>query len=140
MRQLAPGCFGGESFPRFRRKLAPHSLPNLNFLPEPGDFRPIFFGQTQEELCVGIGVGRRAGLRGHRGSRRPRGRAVSANNDRGLGLALCLSKRAVERQGGTSWVESREGQGTTFSFSLPAATAVEPPPAPAAAEPEPVSA
>ena len=69
-----------------------------------------------------------------------RGRQVSSTNYGGLGLGLYITKQIVERHGGTIWVESREGQGTTFSFSLPAATAVEPPPAPAAAEPEPVSA
>jgi len=69
-----------------------------------------------------------------------RGRQVSSTNYGGLGLGLYITKQIVERHGGTIWVESREGQGTTFSFSLPVATVVEPPPAPAAAQPEPVSA
>jgi PAS domain S-box-containing protein len=69
-----------------------------------------------------------------------RGRQVSSTNYGGLGLGLYITKQIVERHGGTIWVESREGQGTTFSFSLPVATVAEQPPAPTAAEPEPVSA
>ncbi len=60
-----------------------------------------------------------------------RGRQVSSTNYGGLGLGLYITKQIVERHGGTISVESREGIGTTFSFSLPvAATSEQPPVAP----------
>jgi signal transduction histidine kinase len=49
-----------------------------------------------------------------------RGRQVSSTNYGGLGLGLYITKEIVERHGGSIWVDSREGSGTTFYFSLAA--------------------
>src|SRR5207253_11199466 len=50
-----------------------------------------------------------------------RGRQVSSTNYGGLGLGLYITKQIVERHGGAIWVESKEGAGTSFHFSLPVA-------------------
>lgn len=45
---------------------------------------------------------------------------VSKNDPRGVGLGLYISRSIVEAHGGTIWVESAPGQGTSFSFTLTA--------------------
>ena len=45
---------------------------------------------------------------------------VGSGKHGGSGLGLSITKRLVEEQGGKIWVESRLGEGSTFSFTLPA--------------------
>jgi two-component system, OmpR family, phosphate regulon sensor histidine kinase PhoR len=97
----------------------------IKYSPQGGDVA-ITVGEDREagvaQICVrDHGIGIPAYQQAH-----IFGRFVRADNARdqgisGTGLGLYLCRGLVERHGGQIWFESREGQGTAFTFALPLA-------------------
>jgi signal transduction histidine kinase/CheY-like chemotaxis protein len=54
-----------------------------------------------------------------------RGGRGARETTEGTGLGLTLSRRIVDMHGGRLWMESRVGEGSTFSFSIPTPARVE---------------
>lgn len=48
--------------------------------------------------------------------------SLGTNQEKGTGLGLIICKEFIERNGGKIWVESQEGKGTKFFFSVPLPT------------------
>lgn len=46
-------------------------------------------------------------------------RSKNARHKQGVGLGLYITRRLVEAHGGRIWVESKAGQGSAFTFSIP---------------------
>jgi signal transduction histidine kinase len=79
---------------------------------------------TQQKVLVKIeddGVGIPAEAIPHVFEEFYRADNVKAEAVEGTGLGLSIVSRILEVHGGEIWVESKEGQGATFSFTLPAA-------------------
>lgn len=96
----------------------PRSTITLEAGPAPEDERFVRFSVHDE------GGGIKADLLPHLFERYRRGGVKSAGHGTGLGLSIARS--IVEQHGGRIWARSKEGQGSTFYFTLPRADARPP--------------
>ena len=83
---------------------------------------------TSDEVLVKVqdnGVGIPAEAQEHVFEEFYRADNVKAEAVEGTGLGLAIVRRILDAHGGKIWVESEEGEGTTFSFTLPVAIGVQ---------------
>jgi len=95
----------------------------LKYSPEGGEIRVALAVREIEVVCSiqDQGIGLPAAELPYVFDRFYRASNATATQISGLGLGLYLSREIIHRHGGRIWAESTEGQGSTFSFSLPLA-------------------
>lgn len=125
---LPPAMVDGEAFHRILTNLMTNAV---KFTPEKGTMRVVAAGQDGEVLIQvwdnGPGIAEEELPKIFEGFYR----GVNARDRLGAGLGLTIARQLVEAQGGRIWVKSALGQGSVFSFTLPAAA---PPAAPLSGE------
>jgi len=106
---------------RFRQVVLNLLSNAVKFTPEGGrvDVRAFIRDQDLVVLVADTGVGVPAEDRERIFDSFQQGTRLSDQAE-GTGLGLTLSKRILELHGGTIWVDSEPGQGSTFGIALPA--------------------
>ena len=114
--------------PRRIRQVVDNLIDNAcKYSPE-GTGVIVSAGRKGKELVISVtdhGVGIPESETGKIFNRMHRLEQKLAKDPGGLGLGLSLCKGLVEAHGGRIWVESREGKGSTFYFSLPSDSRAE---------------
>lgn len=93
----------------------------IKYSPSGGSIR-IRLGRSGEMARVSIsdqGIGIPADERAKLFQPFARAANASIRNFGGIGLGLFISRDIIERHGGQIWLESEEGKGSTFYFTLP---------------------
>ncbi len=81
--------------------------------------RKVHGGSQIEVMVRDTGMGIPPNEQGRIFERYFRGAQAQRVNEAGSGLGLHLTKTIIEQHGGTIWLESIHGKGTTFHFTLP---------------------
>jgi len=94
-------------------------LENAVKYSSPGSRVRLFGRQNEEGLVVGVSdTGRGISSENQERIFEPFARPEE-DGAKGIGLGLVVCKRLVEAHGGSIWVESQAGKGSTFLFSIP---------------------
>ncbi len=95
----------------------------IKYSPEGGPITVTIDADTVQQMAVisirDAGIGIPAHQQAHVFGRFIRADNARANGIGGTGLGLYLCREFVEHHGGHIWFESTEGEGSTFSFTLP---------------------
>ncbi|MBI5623304.1 MAG: PAS domain S-box protein [Elusimicrobia bacterium] len=131
-KSLALECAAGPSLPpamadplRYRQILGNLIDNALKFTPEHGtitvkvaESKDGYIETSVSDTGMGIAEGDQPNLFEHLFQ----ASSNFENRRKGLGLGLYICRTLVTRQGGRIWVESTPGKGSTFRFTLPAAS------------------
>jgi len=82
----------------------------------------VSLARTPEEIIVSVqdfGIGISSGSQERVFERFYRGSSKVEQGFPGLGIGLYIAHQIIDHHGGRIWVESVQGQGSTFSFALP---------------------
>jgi two-component system, OmpR family, phosphate regulon sensor histidine kinase PhoR len=95
----------------------------IKYSPDGGDI-VVTVSRAADRAMVQVrdhGIGIAKDRQPHLFERFYRAHSETYRDYRGIGLGLYISREIVTRHGGELWVESEEGLGSTFSFTLPLA-------------------
>ena len=93
----------------------------IKFTPAGGQIK-INASENQQEVVVSVadtGVGMSEAVIKNLFRIDSKHSTLGTANEKGTGLGLVLCKDFVEKNGGRLWVESKEGQGSVFYFTIP---------------------
>lgn len=110
---------GGSVSVRARRGIRDLGLGDSKREPTPGPHTPTTDGNFIEISVADTGIGISEENQKRLFKAFGQMETTLTKKYQGTGLGLYLSKKLVEMHGGSIWVESREGEGSRFSFIVP---------------------
>jgi len=120
---IAQGLLPIQADPRRLDQVFSNLLSNaLKFTPEGGAIEVGASAENGTEVKVWVkdsGVGISAEEIGQIFEKYRQSSSGKTSDQKGTGLGLVICKMIVETHGGKIWVESQEGKGSTFFFTLP---------------------